>query len=194
MIRRRRTGVLFGAFLWVALCLPPVRQVLESRMSWHMLVEIPLLIVCGMALAAVLPESIERRTRPWDAGGINGLLLASSVWMIWMLPIALDAAIDQPLIAAIKFAGLPLLVGIPLRMSWPRAGFIVRALFLIELIATLFRAGWLYVASPERLCSSYLIGDQQLTGELLLWLGAAVLLAAIAALFLGNFEASGSRR
>lgn len=189
MIRHHHhTIAILGGILWLAVCLPPVRRVLESRMTWHMLGEIPLLAACGVMLALAIPESVRRATRPWNDGGISGLLLASSFWMIWMLPIALDAAVDQPAVIAVKLLGLPLLVGIPLQLSWPLAGFMVRAIFLIEIVATLFRAGWLYMASPERLCSSYLIGDQQIAGELLLWLGAGVLLVAIGALLFGNFR------
>lgn len=185
MIRVRPT-VAAGGLLWLALCLPALRQVLEHRMAFHMLGQIPLLIFCGFLLAPAIPAAVRRRVRPWDAAGISGLILAASFWMIWMLPVVLDAAVDQPLAALVKFLGLPLLVGIPLRLSWPRAGFLVRALFLVESIATLFRAGWLYRASPDRLCSSYLVGDQQLTGELLLWLGAALLLITLAVLLFGN--------
>jgi hypothetical protein len=47
----------------------------------------------------------------------------------------------------------------------------------LEVIATLFRFGWGYLAADERLCLVYLINDQQRTGELLLWLGAAYAIA-----------------
>jgi hypothetical protein len=93
-----------------------------------------------------------------------------------MLPRALDAALDTPWVAAAKFISVPLLIGMPLALSWPRAGFVVRGVFLLEAIATAFRLGWLYLASPQRLCSNYLLGDQQRLGESLMAIGAAIIL------------------
>jgi hypothetical protein len=58
-----------------------------------------------------------------------------------------------------------LLVGVPLTLSWDRLGFIGRAIVRIEFIAMLLRLGWLYLISPQRLCYSYTIGDQQLLGQ-----------------------------
>ena len=49
----------------------------------------------------------------------------------------------------------------------------------LEVIATLLRFGWGYLAAEERLCLAYLSGDQQRTGELLLWAGAAYALAIV---------------
>jgi hypothetical protein len=69
---------------------------------------------------------------------------------------------------------VPLLIGLPLSISWPSAGFVVRGVFLVEVIATAFRLGWLYLASPQRLCSNYLLGDQQWLGKIMLGVGAAI--------------------
>jgi hypothetical protein len=41
----------------------------------------------------------------------------------------------------------------------------------LEVIATLLRFGWGYLAAEERLCLAYLADDQQRTGIILLWLG-----------------------
>lgn len=178
----------FGLVLWGTLALPRVRAALEATMTRHMLVELTLLVLAGMCLAVGVPLAVRRRLARWNARGITGLILASVVSTFWMLPIALDAALDVPAAAAFKFLGVPLLIGLPLALSWPRAGFIVRAVFLAEFIATLFRAGWLYLISPERLCSNYLLGDQQWLGGLLLAVGAGVLLCLAGLLLFGNFR------
>jgi hypothetical protein len=44
------------------------------------------------------------------------------------------------------------------------------------LIATAFRLGWLYLISPTRLCSNYLLSDQQQLGKFLLGIGIAMCL------------------
>jgi hypothetical protein len=81
-----------------------------------------------------------------------------------------------------------LLVGLPLAQSWPRSSFVVRGVFLLELIATLFRLGWLYLVSPERLCSNYLIDDQQRLGQILIAAGAMLFLWIAGKLLWGRFD------
>lgn len=164
-----------GAILWVILALPPVRHALESRMTLQMLVQMPLLALAGWLLARGTPDWFKRRLAGWNHRGISGLLLASLTGMVWMLPLAMDAALDDPWVTLAKFLGLPLLIGAPVALSWPRAGFVVRGVFLSELTATALRLGWLYLISPVRLCSNYLLGDQQLLGKLLLAVGFAII-------------------
>lgn len=163
-----------GAVLWSVLALPPLQHALTATMTLQMLVQIPLLAVAGWCVARALPPRFVRAIGTWNRSGINGLLLASLAAMVWMLPRAMDAAVDDPLVALAKFTGVPLLIGAAVALSWPRMGFVVRGLFLVELIATAFRLGWLYEASPVRLCTNYLLGDQQLLGKLLLAIGCAV--------------------
>lgn len=165
-----------GALLWLALALPPVRHALESTMTLQMLVQLPLLLLAGCWVAAYAPQRFRDLLAPWNRGGITGLLLASVVALVWMLPRALDASLDVPWVAAAKFASVPLLIGAPLALGWPRAGFVVRGVFLVEAIAMAFRLGWLYLVSPVRLCANYLLGDQQRLGEILLLVGGAACL------------------
>ena len=86
----------------------------------------------------------------------------------------LDEALDLPWVEVAKFTSVPLLIGLPLALSWPQAGFVLRAAVLVETIATAFRLAWLYLASPVRLCSNYLLDDQQRLGQGLLALGIAL--------------------
>jgi hypothetical protein len=83
---------------------------------------------------------------------------------------------------------VPLLVGLPLAQSWPRSSFVVRGVFLLELIATLFRLGWLYLVSPLRLCNNYLLDDQQRLGQILIAAGAILLLWIAWKLLWGRFD------
>ncbi|MFA5663881.1 hypothetical protein [Castellaniella sp.] len=167
-------------------------------MRWHMLVQLPLLVLAGLCIGQAWrdwPQStvlehgqacsrarcaVRDRLRAWNHQGISGLLLASVVMVLWMLPLALDAALDQPWVTAAKFLSLPLLVGVPWALSWPSAGLLVRGVFVVELVATLFRTGWLYLASPTRLCTNYLLDAQQATGQGLLVAGSAIFLLAVA--------------
>lgn len=145
-------------------------------MTLHMLVQIPLLVGIGMWLARAVSARWKHTIASWDYNGISGLLLASLAGLIWMLPLALDAAIDVPAVTLAKFITIPLLIGMPVALSWARAGFVVRGVFMLELVATAYRLGWLYLISPERLCSNYLLSDQLQLGRLLIAIGLALTL------------------
>lgn len=162
-----------GALLWIMLAMPPLQHALTATMTMQMLMQIPLLVVAGWFMAQVIPRRLIRDLAAWNRNGISGLLLASLAAMVWMLPRAMDAAIEHPWVALAKFISVPLLIGAPLALSWPRMSFVVQGVFLLEVIATAFRLGWLYMASPIRLCSNYLLPDQQLLGKILLALGVA---------------------
>lgn len=165
-----------GALLWILLVVPPVRQALQATMTAQMLVQIPLLVVAGWLISSVVPRHLDAALARWNGAGIAGALLASFTGAIWMLPRTLDASVDDAWLATAKFTSIPLLIGVPLALSWPLMTFVVRGVFLLELTASAFRMGWLYLVSPMRLCSNYLLGDQQLLGRLLLLLGAALCL------------------
>lgn len=181
---------LVGALLWAALALPPARHALESTMTLQMLVQVPLLALAGGWLAKGTPEWFERSLSAWNHRGISGLLLASLAGAVWMLPLAMDAALDDPRAELAKFLSVPLLLGAPIALSWPRAGFVVRGVVLLELIATMLRLGWLYLISPERLCSNYLLDDQQRLGRILLVAGFVVLLILLWKLMWGRVDSA----
>ncbi|HSH49072.1 MAG TPA: hypothetical protein VK991_10850 [Halomonas sp.] len=100
----------------------------------------------------------------------------------------MDAAIDEPLVALAKFLSVPLLIGVPVALSWPRASFVVRGIVLAEVIAMSLRLGWLYLISPQRLCSNYLLDDQQRLGQILIIVGFVILLVAVWKLMWGHID------
>ncbi len=177
-----------AALLFCALLAPPVKHVLEGSMTAQMLLQMPLLAYVGWLLRRALPKRVLSITAAWNHGGIAGLVLTSVTAALWMLPRSLDAAVALPWVAAAKYLSVPLLIGVPLAVSWPRAGFIVRGVFLLEFVATSYRVGWLYLSWPERLCSNYLLGDQQRLGEYLVLIGAVLCAAIGCKLLWGRFD------
>ena len=157
-------------------------------MTAQMLVQLPLLAGVGYLLGLALPVRAAASLANWNHRGVTGFVLASLASAYWMLPRLLDASVTEPAIAAIKFVSVPLLVGLPLAQSWPRSGFVVRGVFTLELIATLFRLGWLYLVLPVRLCNNYLIDDQQRLGQILIALGAILFLWIAWKLLWGRFD------
>ena len=190
MISVRQRSALIAAVIFAVLLLPPVIQALQARMAMQMLVQIPLLIAVGYLLCAALPQRLATAIAAWNLNGISGMLLATFTTAFWMLPRSLDAAASEPLFIFAKFVSVPLLIGLPMGLSWPRMNFVVRGVFLMELIAMFFRFGWLYLISPVRLCNNYLLDDQQRTGQFMLMIGAAILVWVAFKLLWGHFNLS----
>jgi uncharacterized membrane protein YqaE (UPF0057 family) len=185
-----RLALPVATLLFAALLLPPVRAWLEASMTLQMLVQIPLLIGVGYLLASALSERLDASIARWNHHGISSLVLASLAGMFWMLPRSLDAAVSEPWMALAKFTSVPLLIGLSLGLGWPRMGFVVRGVFLLELIATFFRLGWLYLVSPLRLCNNYLLDDQQRAGQYMLVIGGVILAGVMAKLLWGRFNST----
>jgi hypothetical protein len=178
-----------GAVLLVLVLLaPPVRHRVEATMSAQMLLQMPLLIAAGWLLSRGMSARALARVGRWNHCGIAGLILVAVVSTFWMLPRSLDAATSHPLMIAAKYLSVPLLIGLPFAVSWPRMGFVVRGVFLAEFLATFFRLGWLYLISPIRLCNNYGLNDQQRLGGYMLAIGSGLLVWLAGKLLWGHFE------
>jgi hypothetical protein len=188
MSMRRAYPACAAGLLLTVLLAPPVRHVLEATMTTQMLLQMPLLVAVGALLRSALPTHVVRLSADWDHRGITGLILASLAAAFWMLPRMLDSAVSQPTVDATRYLSVPLLIGLPFAISWPRMSFVVRGVFVLEFIATLFRMGWLYLIWPDRLCNNYLLDDQQRLGEYLVLMGVAACLAVGAKLLWGQFD------
>lgn len=170
--------------LWLLLATPPVSAWAESGMASHMLLQLPLLglagYLFGQAWLRAQPGGLAAKSlgfaQSFNAGGITGLIIASFVMVLWMLPRFLDLARLDLAVDLIKFISVPL-AGVAVALSWPRLPVIARAVVHLEVIATLLRFGWGYLAAEERLCLAYLADDQQYTGMMLLWLGGLYAIA-----------------
>lgn len=185
-LRQHPVGAALGLF--VVLLLPPVFKPLQLHMTLQMLVQVPLLIAVGYGLRSAVPRCVQKAFAAWNGNGIAGLLLASFTLAYWMLPRSMDQAVVNPAATAAKYLTLPLLVGLPLGLSWPRMNFVVRGVLLSELIAMFFRIGWLYLVSPVQVCSVYMLADQQRLGKCMLGIGSAILLWIAYKLMFGHIH------
>jgi hypothetical protein len=161
-------------------------------MTAHMLVQLPLLAAAGWLLSGAVPPRVLARVERWSHRGLTGLVLVTVTAAFWMLPRSLDAATSHTLISAAKYLSVPLLIGLPFGVSWPRMGFVVRGVFLVEFVASFFRLGWLYLISPIRLCNNYALSDQQRLGGSMLAIGGGLLVWLAWKLLWGRFESYSS--
>ena len=156
--------------MWLIIAAGPAGPYLEASLLNHVLIEIPLLIIIGIIAGNLL--------KPRLAGvlgmiSIPAILLACFALAFWMIPRWLDASLGNEFTAYMKYLSLPLLVGIPLALSWQVLHPIARGVVKIEFLAMLFRLGWIYLVSPDRLCNNYLLNEQQQLGYMMIILGFA---------------------
>jgi hypothetical protein len=170
---------------WFVLWLWPLRIALESDMAMHMTLQVPLLIALGLLLATVLRRHEPRWLADADWLGIPGIVLVVFATSFWMLPRALDSAIADPWIDAAKFLSLPLLVGLPLGLSWSRMPPLGRAFVWANFIPKLGAVGGLYLGAPTRLCAYYRLDQQELAGWTLIVIALALGMTWFVAAFVG---------
>src|SRR3546814_15442605 len=103
-------------------------------MTLQMLAQIPLLGVTGWQLARAMPVRWQNAIDRWNHQGITGLVLVSLMGLIWALPKAMDAALDDSFVMLTKFISVPMLLGLPLALSWPERGFCVRCGFFMRMV------------------------------------------------------------
>lgn len=139
------------------------RGPLEARMALHMLVHVPLLIVAGAMLMHGRQQSPLRDA--FDATA--GLVLAGGIVTTWMIPRALDLAVENVMVDGIKAASL-VLAGAVGTWGWGRASAMVRLFALGNVAWMTATTGLLYLDAPVRICTSYARNDQQQTGIALL--------------------------
>ena len=113
---------------------------------------------------------------------MTGLFGTAMVLALLMVPRVLDLALINPWV---EFAKMTALVasGAAICLSWRPAGWLVQGFFLGQVLPMMVVAGTLYANSPTRVCNAYLLDDQVLLGQSLVWIAAGIALAWLAALF-----------
>ncbi len=173
---------IYAAWVFLVLAvmpsLPVFRFLIASSMTFHMVVQIPALILAGYLVArqlfAVTTIAVGNFQLSISLSSWLWILLAS---MFWMLPISLDKALINPYWDVFKIITL-LLSGVFLRPAF--AGPKVLSLFFIgSTIMMLFFIGYFYQGSELRLCNSYLIESQQTAGLGLILLAFTLLFVSI---------------
>lgn len=168
----------------VVLALPLAREILEQFMISHVLVQLPLLVLCGVWVGLYVDKKWQLIIPYYKA--LPLLLIALFTAMFWMLPRALDSSLEHDGYFMAKFLTLPLLLGVPLVLAWRNIGPITKAFVVTNIISMLVVLAWLYIEAPVRLCNYYLIDEQQMLGMCLLYIAGLLALLSPAKLFTGT--------
>ena len=170
--------------LYAFLATPYVRNILEQFMLSHMLVQLPLLAILGGWMANEILKIITIKI-PYHIS-LPLLILALTTAIYWMLPRVLDASIEYTGYEVLKFITLPLFLGTPLVLGLRNVGPITKSFFFANLLSMLVVLAWVYIEAPIRLCNYYLINEQKLLGEALVYITIVFALVWIAKLFIGS--------
>jgi hypothetical protein len=154
----------------MGLSLPPLRVLIEQSMVWHMLVQMPLLVLAGWCAAAAWAPA---RGLRWNRYGLSGFMLAQCIAAYWMIPALVDRAVVLPSVDAAKLATL-WLAGLALRLGYVQAPPLVQLFFIGYGLPMMAWLG-LYLASTDlRLCNAYSLESQIRAGWGLVGLAAAL--------------------
>lgn len=154
----------------VGLSLPPLRALIEQSMVWHMLVQMPLLVLAGWYAAASWAPA---RGLRWNRFGLSGFMLAQCIAAYWMIPALVDRAVVLPAVDAAKLATL-WLAGLALRLGYVQAPRLVQLFFIGYGLPMMAWLG-LYLSSTDlRLCNAYSLESQIRAGWGLVGLAATL--------------------
>jgi hypothetical protein len=170
----------------LVITLPGIGSWLESSLLLHVLVQLPLLVFLGWLAGGALPAEWVRRINTFNTAGIVGVLMMSFSGLFWMLPSALDASLQITGYAVMKGISLFLFIGVVLSITNKVINPIMRGVFLLEGWAMLGRLGSIYKVSPERLCNSYLLNEQQQLGAILIFIAIVIAVFWACKVLFGN--------
>jgi len=176
-------ATLIAVYILFTGAFPFTAKIYESSMMMHMLIQLPMLILIGCLIPLTHPRLITTLAK-LDPHAVIALVIFIGCTLFWMLPVNLDLAVSEPLYRFFKLVSVPIGIGLSFKWIWLRAHIIVKIVVLFELWAAVTRLGWLYLESPEQLCSNYLIGEQRTVGTVLLGIS---LICGVIGLIVGVF-------
>lgn len=183
-----RAGGLAGVTLLLVLAAPFSRQILESSLTTHMLIQVPLLVVSGWLMGKTMRctsySARDATIMAFNRYGLTGIVLFACMALLWMIPRLLEQSLVEPSAMLSKFVSLPM-AGIALAWSYPIAPPILKGVLLAHAVSMLAAMGWVYLTAPIRLCNAYLAEDQALAGLILLGIAGALALGIGWRLLLG---------
>jgi hypothetical protein len=149
----------------VALSAPPLRSLIEQSMLWHMVIQMPMLVLGGwLAMGAIRNTALPAAMAAWNRYGLTGFIAAQAVTAYWMLPLAIDRAVVLPAADGAKLVTL-LACGALLRHSVDRAPAVLQLFFIGYAVPMMIWLGLYFASVDLRLCNAYSLESQVRAGH-----------------------------
>lgn len=144
----------------LTLSLPMARHHIEQSMLVHMVAQMPLLVWAGARLMQhVQHHRILLLLARWNVHGLTGFFLGIAVLAYWMLPSALDSAVVNAKVDALKVTSL-MLAGFALRYAFWLSISTVQLFFVGTTVSMMVWLGMHFVTTEQRLCNAYSLETQ----------------------------------
>jgi hypothetical protein len=129
-------------------------------MTWHMVVQMPMLFAGGWYLTGRgVGGAMMRPLGNWNQFGLTGFIAAQLIVAYWMLPLAIDRAVVLPLADLFKLMSLAA-SGALLHMSVRRSPRVLQLFFVGYAVSMLISTGVFLATTDRRLCNAYSIDSQ----------------------------------
>jgi hypothetical protein len=170
----------FAPWIGLALCLlgsalsvPPGRSLIEQSMTWHMVVQMPMLFAGGWFLMIGALDLTKRSPNGWNQFGLTGFIAAQFILTYWMLPISIDRAVVMPQVDVLKLLSL-IVSGALIQTSVSRSPVVVQLFFVGYIVSMLISSGVVLATTERRLCNAYSMESQLSAGYGVVALGVAL--------------------
>lgn len=160
-------------------------------MVWHMLVQMPLLVLGGWLVAghwrARQPAALLER---FNRFGLTGFIVTTLIAGYWMIPSSIDRAVVMLGTDVAKIITL-WLCGAALRHSMQRSPLLVQMFFLGYTLPMIVWLGMYFATTDLRLCNAYSLESQLAAGNGLVVLGSGAGAVWLASLWKWRSQTSG---
>jgi len=170
----------FAPWIGLALCLlgsalsvPPGRSLIEQSMTWHMVVQMPMLFAGGWFLMIGALDLTKRSPNGWNQFGLTSFIAAQFILTYWMLPISIDRAVVMPQVDVLKLLSL-IVSGALIQTSVSRSPVVVQLFFVGYIVSMLITSGVVLATTERRLCNAYSMESQLSAGYGVVALGVAL--------------------
>ena len=158
----------------VAMSVPPLRSLIEQSMAWHMVFQMPLLVLSGWLAAQALPPlRWLQGLADFNYFGLTGFMAAQAIIAYWMLPLAVDRAVVLLPVDALKLLTL-FTSGLLLADAFKCAPPALQLFFIGYWVSMMAWLGIYFSTTDLRLCNAYSLQSQVATGWGLLTLGVGL--------------------
>ena len=170
----------FAVWIGLVLCLlgsalsvPPGRSLIEQSMTWHMVVQMPILFASGWFLMSSGWEIKKISLGHWNRFGLTGFIAAQLLITYWMLPISIDRAVVMPQVDVFKLLSL-IASGALVKTSISRSPAVLQLFFVGYIVSMLITTGVFLATTERRLCNAYSMESQLSAGYGVVALGIAL--------------------